>query len=49
MLKKLAIGAAVVILVIGVFTCSGNSASGALGWVIPLGLIGIGIFLLIKK
>jgi len=49
MVKKLAIGAAVIILVLGMVTCNGNSAGGALGWVIPLGLLGVGIYLLIKK
>jgi len=49
MVKKLAIGAAVIILILGMVTCNGNSAGGALGWVIPLGLLGVGIYLLIKK
>jgi hypothetical protein len=49
MLKKLAIGAAVIILILGMVTCNGNSAGGALGWIIPLGLLGLGIFLFLKK
>ncbi len=48
MVRKIALVALVIFLVFGVITCSGNSVSGAFPWVLFIGLVGIGMYLLIK-